>query len=391
MSDATTSATAAPKFSKDHPLLARLVENRILNGPGSDKETRHFVLDLGDSGLAYKAGDSLGVYPTNRAADVDELLQRLGADGTEPVLLPRATESITLRAALTEKMSLAGPTRKVLETLATKTADAAEQARLAALLAPENAEATARFLAEHEFADLLAEFPGAKLDPQELVNLQRRLMPRLYSVASSGRVFPREVHLTVAIVRYSTNGRSRIGVCSTYLADRVALHAPTVPVFVVDSHFGVPADGARDIIMVGPGTGLAPFRAFLQEREATGATGRNWLFFGDQRRANDFIYREEIERWQSSGVLARLDTAFSRDQAEKIYVQHRMRESAAELWRWLAGGAGFYVCGDAKRMAKDVDATLHQIIAEQGGMTPEAAIDFVKRMKKEGRYLRDVY
>jgi sulfite reductase (NADPH) flavoprotein alpha-component len=199
------------------------------------------------------------------------------------------------------------------------------------------------------------------------------------------------VHLTVAIVRYETNNRKRVGVCSTFLADRAQIGATPVPVFVSDSHFGPPEDGAKDCIMIGPGTGIAPFRAFLQDRVASGATGRNWLFFGDQKRGTDFLYEEEWADYLAKKQLTRLDTAFSRDQLLKVYVQDRMRENAAELWRWLQGGAFFYVCGDAKRMAKDVDTALHQIIAEQGGMALEQATEYVKAMKKEKRYQRDVY
>jgi sulfite reductase (NADPH) flavoprotein alpha-component len=197
--------------------------------------------------------------------------------------------------------------------------------------------------------------------------------------------------LTVAVVRYRTNNRDRVGVASTYLADRVQVGSSPVPVFVSHSHFGLPEDGGRDLIMVGPGTGVAPFRAFVQERAAVGARGRNWLFFGDQHRATDFLYEDEWPAVLSQGHLARLDTAFSRDQPNKIYVQDRMRENGAELWSWLKGGAGFYVCGDAKRMAKDVDTALHDIIAEQGAMPPQQAVEFVKQMKKEKRYQRDVY
>ena len=192
-------------------------------------------------------------------------------------------------------------------------------------------------------------------------------------------------------MRYQSNRRDRHGVCSTFLADRVALGETPVMVFVAESHFRLPEDGGRDVIMVGPGAGIAPFRAFLQERAATGATGRNWLLFGDRHRASDYLYREELEAWRAGGHLARLDLAFSRDQAERVYVQHRLLEAAPELWRWLEGGAAFYVCGDAKRMAKDVDAALHRIVAEQGGLAPEAAVEYVRRMKGEGRYQRDVY
>jgi sulfite reductase (NADPH) flavoprotein alpha-component len=298
---------------------------------------------------------------------------------------------ITLREALEMRLALSKPTRKAVESIAVKATDAGEKARAAGLLAPESKDVLNAFLEEREFVDLLAEFPSAKFTPQEFVDQLRRLMPRLYSIASSGRVHPTDVHLTIAVVRYRTNQRDRVGVCSTFLADRAQVGTTPVPVFVSDSHFGPPADGARDCIMVGPGTGIAPFRAFVQDRAATGATGRNWLFFGDQKKATDFLYEEEWADYLAKGQLTRLDTAFSRDQLLKVYVQDRMRESAAELWAWLKGGAHFYVCGDAKRMAKDVDVALHDVIAEQGGMTVEQAADYVKQMKKDKRYQRDVY
>jgi sulfite reductase (NADPH) flavoprotein alpha-component len=380
-------------YTKDHPFVARVTENRLLTRAGSAKETRHFVVSLSGSGLHYKAGDSLGVFPTNRPTEVEELLRRLGASGDElvrPAMLKLA-EPITLREALTSRLSLAGPTGRVVSLLAAKASDPDERARLAGLLAPESKDLLSSFLEQREFVDLLAEFPSARPTPQELVDVQRRLMPRLYSVASSPRVHPTDVHLTVAVVRYETNHRERVGVCSTFLADRVQVGTTPTPVFVSHSHFGPPEDPGTDAIMVGPGTGIAPFRAFVQDRCAAGATGRNWVFFGDQHRATDFLYEEEWEAWLAEGRIARLDTAFSRDQAQKIYVQDRMREQAAELWSWLRRGAHFYVCGDAKRMAKDVDVALHDIIAEQGRMEPAAAAEYVREMKKTKRYQRDVY
>jgi sulfite reductase (NADPH) flavoprotein alpha-component len=380
-------------FSKDNPFPAHLKENRMLTQPGSAKETRHFVVSLAGSDLHYKAGDSLGVFPSNRAEDVAEIIQRLGASGDE-LVAPQALKlpaPLPLREVLTHKVALAGPPRRIIETLAAKATAPAEQAKLTALLAPEAKTELAAFLEEREFVDLLAEFPSAKLTPQEFVDHQRRLMPRLYSIASSPRLYPHEIHLTVAVVRYQTNGRARAGVCSTFLADRAQVGSTPTPVFVSHSHFGPPEDGAKDCIMIGPGTGIAPFRAFMQDRVATGATGRNWLFFGDQKRATDFLYENEWQNYLAKGQLARLDTAFSRDQATKIYVQDRLRENAAELWQWLEGGASFFVCGDAKRMAKDVDLALHEIIAAQGQLTPAAAADYVKQLKKDKRYQRDVY
>ncbi len=383
----------ATAYSKDKPFLAKIVENRLLNKPGSAKETRHVVIAIEGSGLTYKAGDSLGVFPTNRASEVAEILQRLGATGDEAVspAMLKLTAPIALREALTSRLALAKPSRRALEVLAAKATDPVERARLDGLLAPESKDVLTDFLEHREFVDLLAEFPGARPTPQDFVDQLRKLMPRLYSVASSAKVFPSEVHLTLAVVRYKTNGRDRVGVCSTFLADRAPIGASAVPVFVSDSHFGPPVDGAKDCIMIGPGTGIAPFRAFVQERVATGATGRNWLFFGDQRRGTDFLYEEEWKQYLERGQLTRLDTAFSRDQLLKVYVQDRMRENAQELWAWLQGGAHFYVCGDAKRMAKDVDVALHAIVAEQGNFTPAQATDYVKLLKKDGRYQRDVY
>jgi sulfite reductase (NADPH) flavoprotein alpha-component len=389
MSDAADIST----YSKDNPFLARLTENRLLSKPGSAKETRHFVVDLAGSGLHYDAGDSLGVFPSNRSDEVEEVLRRLGATGGElvsPAALKVPTP-IPLREALTHRLALAKPTRRVVEVLAAKATAPEEKAKLTGLLAPESKEVLAAFLEEREFVDLLAEFSSASWVPQEFVDLLRKLMPRLYSIASSPRRHPTEVHLMVAIVRYETNCRDRVGVCSTFLGDRVPVGAERVPVFVSHSHFGPPEDPARDCIMVGPGTGIAPFRGFLQDRVALGAKGRNWIFFGDQKRATDFPYEEEWTDYLAQGALARLDTAFSRDQMHKVYVQDRMREHAAELWRWIDGGAYFYVCGDAKRMAKDVDVALHDIIAEQARITPEQAAEYVRQMKKDRRYQRDVY
>lgn len=379
------------QYTKDNPFPARVVENRRLSGAESEKDTRHFVIDVAGSGFDYQVGDSLGVFPTNASEAVDEVLALLGASGDEPVQLARDPAPIPLRQALTSRVSLAAPTRKTMQFLAEKATDIAEHKRLVALLAAGATDTLAAYLAQREFSDVLAEFPSARPTPQELVDQMRRLVPRLYSIASSPLKHPTEIHLLVAVVRYMSNNRPRLGVCSTFLAERVKAGETPVPVFLASSHFRLPEDNATDVIMVGPGTGLAPFRAFLQEREARGSTGRNWLFFGDQRRATDFLYEEELEAMQTRGVLTRLDTAFSRDQAHKVYVQDRMRESAAEIWAWLERGASLYVCGDARRMAKDVDQTLHLIVAEHGGLDPVATTEYVKALKRDKRYQRDVY
>jgi sulfite reductase (NADPH) flavoprotein alpha-component len=388
-----TGPTEATLYSKDLPFPARITENRMLSKPGSAKETRHFVIDISGSGLHYKAGDSLGVFGCNRPSEVAEVLERLGATGEERVSPPalKLPAPISLREALTERLALAKPTRKFIEALAAKATHPDEKAKLEGLLAPESKDLLAGTLEEREFVDFLAEFPNVKLTAQEFVDHLRKLMPRLYSIASSSRVHPTEVHLTVAVVRYESNHRQRVGVCSTFMADRAQVGTTPVPVFVSHSHFGPPEDPSRDCIMVGPGTGIAPFRAFVQDRAAVGASGRNWVFFGDQKRATDFLYEEEWTDFVAKQQVTRLDTAFSRDQPVKIYVQDRMREHAAELWRWIDHGAHFYVCGDAKRMAKDVDQTLHDIVAEQGGKTVEQAAEYVKQMKKDKRYQRDVY
>ena len=385
--------TDVSTFNKDNPFPALITENRLLSKACSLKETRHFVVSLAGSGLHYKAGDSLGVYPTNHPGDVDEILQCLNAVGDEPVSLAahKHHEPMSLREALLTRLALNAPTSKILQTLFVKVEDSAERAKLASLLAPEAKDQLVAYLEEREYIDILAEFSSAKLTVQEFVDHLRKLVPRLYSIASSPREFPDEVHLTVAVVRYETNQRRRFGVCTTFMADRTPVGAAPVPVFIFHSHFGPPANSSKDVIMVGPGTGVAPFRAFVQDRVAAGATGRNWLVFGDQQRAGDFLYEEEWFNYLVNGGLARLDTAWSRDQEQKIYVQDRLRENAPEFWRWVSTGAYFYVCGDAKRMAKDVDAVLHEVIARQGAMTPEQAADYVKQMKKEKRYQRDVY
>jgi sulfite reductase (NADPH) flavoprotein alpha-component len=290
------------------------------------------------------------------------------------------------------RLALAGPTPKLLKAMVEKVTDPAEKAHLEDLLKPENKDALKHWLEQRHYIDVLLEFPSAKLEAQELVDLQRKLMPRLYSIASSPRLSPDGVHLTVAVVRYETNGRERVGVCTTFLADRVHVNETSVPVFVASSHFGLPEDHAdKDLIMIGPGTGIAPFRAFVQERAGQGGKGRNWVFFGDQHEATDYLYREEWEAYVAAGDVDRLDLAWSRDQAEKVYVQDKMRDHGAEIWAWLQGGAQFYVCGDAKRMAKDVDQALHDIACQHGGLSDEDAVAYLKQLKKDKRYQRDVY
>jgi sulfite reductase (NADPH) flavoprotein alpha-component len=384
-------STSTSIYDKNNPFPAKLTENARLSKEGSAKDTRHFVVNIANSGLTYTCGDSLGIYPVNRSEDVEEIITLLGFSGEEQVTLPKSDSAISIRQALSTQLSLAQPTKKMLQLIESKVTSDADKSRIQSLLAADAAEQLTAYLESRELPDLLGDYPSVKLAPQELVDSLRKLNPRLYSIASSPVVHPEEIHLTVAVVRYQTNGRQRHGVCSTFLADRVELNQPKLPVFVTASHFGLPEDPATDVIMVGPGTGVAPFRAFMQERVATNAPGRNWLFFGDQHRKTDYLYEEEWEKLLQEGKLARLDLAFSRDQAEKVYVQDRMLENAAELWKWLSNGACFYVCGDAKRMAKDVDTVLHRIVAQEGNMSEEDAVAWVKQLKKDKRYQRDVY
>jgi sulfite reductase (NADPH) flavoprotein alpha-component len=361
--------------------------NRRLSGPESEKDTRHFEIDLTGWGLNFEVGDSLAVYPTNDTELVDEIIRALGADGDEQVPRPRG-EPTTLCEALLRDYSITQPTPKFLRAIAGR---ASAAPTLGYLLAPDRKHDLETYLWGMEIIDFLVEHPSVRFAPEEFVALLTKLQPRLYSVASSLRAYPDQVHFIVDVVTYESHGRIRKGVCSSFLAER-ADDVP-VPVFPsVAKHFHLPEDPNTPIIMIGPGTGVAPFRAYLQERKATGAKGKNWLFFGAQHEKCDFAYGDEFEVYKKEGLLARLDCAWSRDQAQKIYVQHKMTENAAEIWDWIdAEGAHFFVCGDARRMAKDVDATLRKIVQEQGGKSVEQANEYVEKLKNEKRYKRDVY
>ena len=373
-------------YSRKNPFPAKLKTNRKLTKEGSAKDTRHFEIVLEGSGIQYEVGDSLGVFPTNNPALVEEILSVLGFSGDEQVP-DTAGNPVTIREALTRFYVITEKDKKLLAAIAEKDPTASH---FLPMVTPEGRAELEAYVWGREVIDPLLAHPAAKFTPEEFVKCLRKLQPRLYSIASSQKAHPTEVHLTVAAVRYESHGRKREGVCSTFLSDRA--DESHVPVFVhTAKHFRVPEDPSTHAIMVGPGTGIAPFMAFLQERKASGASGKNWLFFGDQKASTDFLYREELESWVSEGVLHRLDTAFSRDQAEKIYVQHRMLEAAEELFGWLEQGAYFYICGDASRMAKDVDAALHQVVEKAGGKSPEEAAAYVEELKKSKRYRKDVY
>lgn len=378
--------------SRKHPFPATLIRREPLTLAGSEKDTRHLVFSLEGSGLSYTPGDSLGVFARNPPALVDELLALLGLPGDAPVTGPRGNAT-TFRQALIADYILNRASKKILSGLAEIIPQGEQRNQLMEIA--DNDKVMSDYVHTRDYVDILREFDEARFEtPESFLGQLSPIPPRLYSIASSHAAHPGEVHLCVAVVRYLTHGRQKRGLCSGFLADDAALGRPDVPVYVQESKsFRLPADGARDIIMVGPGTGIAPFRAFLEQRALDGARGRNWLFFGEQHRASDFFYERDWTRFHKLGQLHRLDLAFSRDQAEKIYVQHRMQEQARELWAWLQGGAYFYVCGDAHRMAKDVHQTLIHLAREQGGLSPEAAADYVNvtLMKTERRYLRDVY
>lgn len=376
--------TTDKSYSKTNPFPARLLKNLLLNKSGSEKEVRHYEISLEGSGLSYEAGDALGVVPVNCPELVDEIIATLKAKADETVKV--GENAMPLREALTRHFDITKPSQEFFATVA----NAVPATELAALLGQEKREEMRKWLHGRGVIDLL-HLLAEPMPAADFVKLLKRLTPRLYSISSSPKAHPGEVHLTVSAVRYEAHGRARKGVASTFLADRVG-DAEFVKVFVQPSHgFKVPANGDLPMIMVGPGTGIAPFRAFVEERIATGAKGKNWLFFGDQRRATDFLYEEQLTGWHKSGVLSKFDLAFSRDQEKKVYVQDRMMEGAAELWKWLEEGAHFYVCGDASRMAKDVDATLHKVVETVGGKSADDAKAYVAKLKSDKRYQRDVY
>ncbi len=375
-------------YSRKNPFPGRIVTNRVLSQPGSGKEIRHFELSLAGSGLKYETGDSLGVYPENDPALVEEILAALSASGEEIVPGNEGTP-VSLRQALLRHYHITQPSKQFLEAIAARSEGASVLREL--LADPLRKDDMGKFVYGMELIDFLLTHPSIHFTPEELVKMLRKLQPRLYSVSSSPKAHPEEVHLTVATVKYESHGRQRKGVASTFLAERAG-HPVPVPLFFHSAkHFRLPEDGSLPVIMVGPGTGIAPFRAFLQDRKASGASGKNWLFFGDQKAAYDYLYREELEAMQAEGLLTRLDVAFSRDQEAKVYVQHRMLENAGELYKWLEEGAHFYVCGDASRMAKDVDAALHKVVETAGGKTAHEAAEYVEALKKAKRYKRDVY
>ncbi|WP_435817617.1 sulfite reductase subunit alpha [Gottfriedia acidiceleris] len=374
-------------YSRTNPFQAKVLKNINLNGTDSNKETRHIELSLTGSGLSYVPGAALGVIPSNDPELVAALINEMKWNEEANVTVGKQGETLSLKEALTSYCEITLLTKKILQQAAVFT----ENEELKNLVLVENAIQLKEYCYGRDLLDMLRDFGPWSASAQEIVSLLRKMTPRLYSIASSIAANPDEVHLTIGAVRYTAHGRDRKGVCSVLCSERIK-EGDTLPVFVqVNKHFYLPESGDKDIIMVGPGTGIAPFRSFIQERAVNKVTGRSWLFFGDQHEASDYLYRGELEKYQQDGVLTKIDTAFSRDTDQKVYVQHKMLENSKELYEWIEKGAYFYVCGDKEYMAKDVNEALITILEKEGAMERDAAEAHLKDMQKQGRYQRDVY
>ncbi|AWI11596.1 assimilatory sulfite reductase (NADPH) flavoprotein subunit [Caldibacillus thermoamylovorans] len=374
-------------YSKKNPYPAEVLENISLNGRGSNKETRHLVLSLEDSGLTFEPGDSLAILPENDPELVDSLINELGWNPEESVQINEEGDIYSLRKALLSKFEITRLTKSFIQAAA----ELFHNEELKKLAAPGNEEKVKAYLDGRDLLDFVRDFRPVQLKPVDFIHILRKLPARQYSIASSLKANPDEVHLTISTVRFQAHGRNRKGVCSSQIAERIQ-PGDMLPIYVDQNpNFKLPSNPDTPIIMIGPGTGVAPFRAFLQEREAEGITGKSWLFFGDQHFSSDFLYQVEWQKWLKNGVLTKMDVAFSRDQAEKVYVQHRMLEKRKEFYQWLEEGAVVYVCGDEKHMARDVHQTILTILEKEGGLTSEQAAVYLDQMRKQKRYQRDVY
>ncbi|MGE6628492.1 assimilatory sulfite reductase (NADPH) flavoprotein subunit [Bacillus pumilus] len=381
------SQTAASEYSRTNPFYAEVLENINLNGRGSNKETRHLELSLEGSGLVYEPGDSLGIYPTNDPALVDELITTCGWSVEEAVTVHKNGDTLPLKEALTSHFEITVLTKPLLQ----KLADLTKNEALHALFEEGNEEKLKAYLAGRDLVDAARDFGPFEGTAADFTAILRKIPARLYSIASSLKANEEEVHLTIGAVRYDAHGRERQGVCSILCAERLE-PGDTLPVYIQhNQNFKLPENPDAPIIMVGPGTGIAPFRSFMQEREEIGASGKSWLFFGDQHFVTDFLYQTEWQKWLKDGVLTKMDVAFSRDSEEKVYVQHQMKKQSKELFEWLEQGAYVYVCGDEKHMAHDVHHTLLSIIQEEGAMSKEKAESYLANLQQQKRYQRDVY
>lgn len=374
-------------YSRSNPFKAEVLESINLNGRGSNKETRHLEISLEGSDLTYKPGDSLGIYPENDPGIVEHLLQKLPWGPEETITINKQGDTLSLKKALTSYFEITVITKPLLQ----KVAELSQNKGLKDLLSTGNEEQVKAYLEGRDLLDLIQDYGIWGHTPEEFVSILRKIPPRLYSISSSYTANPEEVHLTIGAVRYSSHNRERKGVCSTYCADRIE-PGDKIPVFIQhNDNFKLPADPETPIIMIGPGTGVAPFRAFMQEREEINAGGKSWLFFGDQHFMTDFLYQTEWNQWLKNGVLTKMDVAFSRDSKEKVYVQHRLLEHSTEIFAWLEEGAFLYICGDEKNMAKDVHHTLIKIIEKEGNMSRESAEEYLNHLQHQRRYQRDVY
>ena len=378
----TILATSTVEYSRKNPFTAEILEKINLNGRGSNKETIHLELSLEDSGIEYEPGDILAIYPFNNENLVNSIITALGFNGEKIVQVE--SEDVTLKEALTRLLEITPLTKPVMKKIGEYTVNEKFHELL------NDRELFKQFIYGRDLLDVVESYGPFTWDEQSFVNILRKLPARQYSISSSQAAYPEEVHVTIGTVRYEVDQRERLGVCSTYIGDQLEI-GDKVQVYVQkNQNFKLPEDDVP-IIMIGPGTGVAPFRSFVQEREERGAKGKNWLFFGDQHFVTDFLYQTEWQSWLKSGVLTKLDVAFSRDRAEKIYVQHKMKENAEELYHWLEQGAVIYVCGDKDHMAVDVHSTLLHIISQQGEKSEEEAKAYLERLKSDKRYQRDVY
>ncbi|GAE27404.1 sulfite reductase [Halalkalibacter wakoensis JCM 9140] len=375
-------------YSRTNPYEAKVLKKYNLNKPGSNKETLHVELSLKDSNLEYVPGDCLGIFPENDPKLVSTLLSEMNWNPDEIVPINKKGDTLPLGEALTTYFEITLLTKKIVQQAATLT----DNKDIQELILPENKDQLKEYMEGRDLLDLIRDFGPLNGSAEEIVAFLRKMPPRLYSIASSLSAHPDEVHLTIGAVRYEAHGREREGVCSVQCAERVD-EGETLPVFLQpNKHFFLPESTETDIIMVGPGTGIAPFRSFIEERAVAGGEGKTWLFFGDRHSATDFLYEDELKKYQEDGVLTKLDVAFSRDTDQKVYVQHKMLEQSKELYEWIKGGAYFYVCGDKQYMAKDVHEALLDIVEKEGGMSREEAEEYVTKMQKEEkRYQRDVY
>ncbi|MFJ8246429.1 assimilatory sulfite reductase (NADPH) flavoprotein subunit [Peribacillus asahii] len=384
---AAASPTGESVYSRTNPFKAEVLENINLNGRGSNKETRHLELSLEGSGLTFEPGDTLGVYPENDPALVEALLGEMKWDSEEKVTVNKQGEVRPLKDALTSYFEITVLTKPLLGQVAEISADE----DLHELVSPGNEEKVKAYLEGRDLLDVVRDFNLSGIPAQKFISILRKIPARLYSISSSLAANPDEVHLTIGAVRYEAHGRERNGVCSILCAERLQ-PGDTLPIYVQhNQNFKLPANPDTPVIMIGPGTGVAPFRSFMQEREEIGAEGKSWMFFGDQHFVTDFLYQTEWQKWLQDGVLTKMDVAFSRDTDEKVYVQHRLLEHSKELFEWLQEGAAVYICGDEKNMAHDVHNTLLEIIEKEGSISREEAVQYLTDMQQQKRYQRDVY